>query len=429
MEEKLHNFSDEHVRLIRETVGKDAANEAEFQRFLYRAWKLNLDPLDGTIHLTARSRRVYDPAAKADRWEKTNTLIIGIDGFRAVADKAGKLAGISRGLLHDKDGRLVGAWAEVYRPDWEKPARNEVLLREYAQTKDGKPSGLWATMPAAMCMKCAEAGAHRMANPALFAGIYSPEEMMQADNELPSSKVPVTGELKAGCGTPSKLSVPEPPMAPPEPPKGESEEPSAEPPTRVPETDNTSAEEEFHGEMIAMEDTRRVKSYFELHAFDPLMNVQYLLRGKKIPEDVKAKDLIAVEGPIKEIGGEKVIKPTQVLKLGEPAASAKAPVGEAPAEASPGEAPVETPDRYTVTITDIVRSGNRTFSDGPPNEPITWARADLGGKPVYLCARGEFQSLLKPLQKGQTVIVTGEIESGKETFLHLKGVESTSSAA
>lgn len=428
MEEKMHNFSDDHVKLIRETVGKDAANEAEFQRFLHRASKLNLDPLDGSIHLTSRNKKVYDPDKKADRWEKVNTIIVGIDGFRAVADINKKLSGIARGLLRDDKGLLIGGWAEVFRPDWEKPARNEVLLKEYQQIKDGRPTGMWANMPAAMIMKCAEAGAHRMANPALFARIYTPEEMEQAESEpikepVPTVKYedpPKADPPKVGATVePPKAETPkvDDPKAPTETPKADppkeapAEPPKADQPTDSPktpaETSGDETIEHFNGQVIAMEDVRKVKSYMEVWVFDPFKNIQYQLRGKKIPEDLKEKDLVAVVGARK---GD-VIKPESVLRMGSPVVTSAATPVEPPAPAETPVTPAATPagSAFTVTLTTEPKSGTKDFGAG--TEKVVWSRATLDGKEMYLVARGDNMPILQGVKNGSVVAVKGTIES------------------
>jgi hypothetical protein len=66
----------------------------------------------------------------------------------------------------------------------DEPTVGVALYREYVQRKkDGTPNRMWATMPAAMLAKCAEALALRKAFPQELAGIYSDAEMEQAEPE------------------------------------------------------------------------------------------------------------------------------------------------------------------------------------------------------------------------------------------------------
>ncbi len=97
--------------------------------------------------------------------------MIGIEGFRSKAARTGKLSGISRGAIRDAEGRLTGAWCEVHRKDWEKPAREEVPLCEYATGKNN-----WAKMPETMIKKVAEAACLRMAFADDLGGVYIEEE-------------------------------------------------------------------------------------------------------------------------------------------------------------------------------------------------------------------------------------------------------------
>ena len=175
----------EQIELIKHTVAVGATDN-ELALFLYQAQKRGLDPLTRQIYFIKRKQ--YNP--DTEKYEEVGTIQTGIDGFRVVADRTGKLAGINRGTIKDAEGRLIGAWAEVFRKDWQHPAREEVSFKEYCQTKkDGSPMRLWATMPETMLKKVAESAALRMAFPEDLSGIYSHEEMQQADIEITASSL------------------------------------------------------------------------------------------------------------------------------------------------------------------------------------------------------------------------------------------------
>lgn len=155
-------WTGEQVDLIKRTVAKGATDD-ELKLFLYRCRNLELDPLKpGQIYFIKYGT-------------SPGTVVVGIDGFRARAARTGRLSGIKRGALYDVNGKLVGAWAEVYRNDWQHPAREEVPLSEY---NTGKSQ--WVKMPETMIKKVAECAALRMAFPDDLGGLYSPEEMDQA---------------------------------------------------------------------------------------------------------------------------------------------------------------------------------------------------------------------------------------------------------
>lgn len=203
------SLSREQIDLIKKTVAH-GATDTELQLFLYQAKKRGLDPLTRQIHFIKRKR--YNP--EIEKYEDMGTIQTGIDGFRVIADRTGKLAGIKRGSVYSEKGDLVSAWAEVYRKDWQEPAREEVRFSEYCQkTKEGNPMGLWKTMPETMLKKVAEAAALRMAFPEDLSGIYSHDEMMQADTEPQP-----TPETPAEAPKPVKLSpvVQQPTPATPE---------------------------------------------------------------------------------------------------------------------------------------------------------------------------------------------------------------------
>lgn len=176
----LPQFTAEQMGLITSTIAKGATPD-ELKLFLYRCQNLGLDPLKpGQIYFIKYG-------------SSPGTIVVGIEGFRARAGKTGKLSGIKRGAIRDDKGNLVGAYAEVYRSDWKEPAREEVPLSEYNTGK-----GNWAKMPETMIKKVAEAAALRMAFPDDLGGVYTQEEMDQAEKDrsriTPSSMQPEEGD-------------------------------------------------------------------------------------------------------------------------------------------------------------------------------------------------------------------------------------------
>ncbi len=187
------NLTREQVDLVKHTVAVGATDN-ELKLFLYQAAKRGLDPLTRQIHFIKRKR--YNP--DTEKYEEVGTIQTGIDGFRVIAGRTGKLSGIRRGSIYNDKGELTGAWAEVYRSDWQHPAREEVSFKEYCQTnKDGKPRGLWSSMPETMIKKVAESAALRMAFPEDLSGIYTHDEMSQADVEVAPSRIAVESTATA----------------------------------------------------------------------------------------------------------------------------------------------------------------------------------------------------------------------------------------
>jgi hypothetical protein len=74
----------------------------------------------------------------------------------------------------------------VYRQGFAEALVAVARLDSYMpKTKDGKPSGMWGTMPDVMLAKVAESLALRKAFPNDLSGIYTTEEMEQADAKQP----------------------------------------------------------------------------------------------------------------------------------------------------------------------------------------------------------------------------------------------------
>lgn len=166
---KSLKFNDDQMRLITDTVAKGATPD-ELKLFLYRCTNMGLDPLKpGQVHFVK-----YGTGA--------GSIVIGIEGFRSIAGRTGKLSGVKRGVIKNEKGKLTYAWAEVYRSDWKEPAREEVPFDEYNTGR-----GPWQKMPETMLKKVAECAALRMAFPDSLGGVYESSEMDQAELQHASS--------------------------------------------------------------------------------------------------------------------------------------------------------------------------------------------------------------------------------------------------
>lgn len=197
-----NRWSREEIDLIKRTVVPQGATDAEFKLLLYQAARTGLDPLSRQIHLVKRSDGGGGQSC---------TIQTGIDGFRVVAERTGKYEGQVGPYWCGADGQ----WREVWT-DSEPPAAAKVgILRagfrevvwgiahwaEYAQyTKDGRLTRFWSKMGPLMLAKCAEAAAHRKAFPNDLSGIYTHEEMGQAD--IAGTAIDTTADepKKAGRG-------------------------------------------------------------------------------------------------------------------------------------------------------------------------------------------------------------------------------------
>jgi phage recombination protein Bet len=172
-------FSEDQVQLLRDGYAP-GATPIEFRMLLEVARLRRLNPFLKQIHFV--KRRSKD---RNDNWIESWTSQVSIDGLRAIAQRTGLYDGQDEPEFErDKDGLILAAKVCVYRKDWSRPAVGVARWSEYVQTtRDGKPTKFWDTMPHVMIGKCAEALALRKAFPEDLAGVFTDEEMQQADNE------------------------------------------------------------------------------------------------------------------------------------------------------------------------------------------------------------------------------------------------------
>jgi len=181
-------WSESQLASLRQ-IGVEGASNGDLAVFLNFAQRTGLDPFARQIYMIGRN----DRRSGTVKW----TIQASIDGLRIVAQRSGDYAGQvgpewcgPDGVWTDvwlKPGAPVAARVGVLRRGFEQPLYAVALFSEYASFYGDKPNGLWSSKPAVMIAKCAEALALRKAFPMDLSGIYTAEEMTQADAEAPAA--------------------------------------------------------------------------------------------------------------------------------------------------------------------------------------------------------------------------------------------------
>lgn len=187
----VHAMTPDQIALLKRTVAAGTTDD-EFALFMHMAQRAGLDPFQ---------RQIYAVKRWSKRDEKEVMAIqTGIDGFRLMAQRTGEYLGQTPPEWCGADGVWKTVWLSsdhphaarvgVFKRGNPNPTYRVALWSEFAQRgkrRDGGTylMGLWATMPANQLLKCAEAQALRAAFPNDLGGIYTTEEMGQADNPPP----------------------------------------------------------------------------------------------------------------------------------------------------------------------------------------------------------------------------------------------------
>ena len=165
-------------------LGVANAEPGDLAVFLHQCQRTGLDPFARQIYMIERKQWNNDTR----NYDIKSTIQTGIDGFRLIAARTGKLDGYEDTLWCGEDGQWRDVWLSAQPPAAAKVTviRNGsrfsavALLREYAGTKrDGGLTKMWAEKPAIMIAKCAEALALRKAFPQDLSGLYTSEEMTE----------------------------------------------------------------------------------------------------------------------------------------------------------------------------------------------------------------------------------------------------------
>ena len=168
----------EKLALLKRTVCKGSSND-EFDLFVAVCKSKKLDPFSQQICAVMRWN--------SDLQRKVMTIQTQIDGFRVIAERTGKYAGSDEPVYDTEDAKhpnkaTVTVWKIVgnLHVSFTATARWDEYV---AMKKGGGPNVFWANKPYLMLAKCAEALALRKAFPNDLSGLYTEDEMMQAEND------------------------------------------------------------------------------------------------------------------------------------------------------------------------------------------------------------------------------------------------------
>lgn len=164
-------WSEAQVAALKQ-LGLSQASQGDLKVFFHQSQRTGLDPFARQIYMIGRGGKF--------------TIQTSIDGFRIVAQRSGNYGGQTPAEWCGEDGVWKDVWLDkkpplaarigVYYKDTPNPTYAVAKWDSYAQS-----SPIWSKMPDLMLAKCAEALALRKAFPNDLSGLYTNDEMSQAD--------------------------------------------------------------------------------------------------------------------------------------------------------------------------------------------------------------------------------------------------------
>ena len=165
----ITQWTADQQKLISSTIAPGCTPD-ELKLFAYACQRTGLDPFSKQIYAIKRGKM---------------TIQVGIDGLRSIAERTGQLDG-SETFFCGPDGEWKDVWLAkeppaaaktiVYRKGASHPFTAVARFDDFNAKQN-----LWLKMPAVMIGKCSECACLRKAFPADLSGLYSVDEMEQAE--------------------------------------------------------------------------------------------------------------------------------------------------------------------------------------------------------------------------------------------------------
>lgn len=171
---KQTEWTPDQVELVKRTICKGASDD-ELKLFIHVAQRTGLDPF---------ARQIYAMKRKNNKTNREEMSIqVGIDGFRLIADRTGQYAGSDDPIVDDEK-EPNKATVTVYKLMGGQRCPFTATAR-WSEYYPGDAFGfMWRKMPCLMLGKVAEALALRKAFPAELSGLYTADEMAQAETNV-----------------------------------------------------------------------------------------------------------------------------------------------------------------------------------------------------------------------------------------------------